>query len=373
MIPINVPVIGEEEKREVLKVLESCLLTHKTGEGPYVKRFEAAFKSYVGCREAVALNSGTAALHSALLSLGVKPGDEVIVPSFTFTSTAEVVLLAGATPVFADIEGETYCVNPESIKRNLTKRTKAIIPVHLFGLPAEMDRIIEIARENDLKVISDSAQAHGAEYKGKKIGSMADISCFSFYATKNMTCGEGGMCTTNSEEIAEIIRMIRSHGEREAYETVTLGHNYRLSEVLAAIGYIQTLKLPSLLEKRRRNARVLTEELENVEGIKTPYVPNHCKHAFYLYTVRVRDRKTRDRLVAELKLKGVGASIYYEKPLHTLKFFRERCKLNHELVETEEASKTVLQLPIHPKVSDEQIKEIAEAVKSIMKSFKGFP
>ncbi len=368
-IPINIPVIGDEEKKEVIKVLESKILTHKTGSGPYVQKFEEAFRKFVGAKYAVALNSGTSALHAALLSAGIKRGDEVIVPSFTFSATAEAVLLTGATPIFADINPKTYCIDPSQLKELVTKKTKAVIPVHLYGLPSEMNEIREFAEENNLVVIGDAAQAHGAEYRGVKIGNTADIECFSFYATKNITCGEGGMCITNREEYFEKIKMIRSHGEKEPYLTVMIGHNYHLSELSAALGYVQTLKLPKILSRRRENASLFTEELEETEALDVPFVPSYISHAWYLYTLKVKDNRLRDFLFKKLRGEGVGVGKYYEKPLHTIDFFKKRSKIPKELKNTVNVSSRILQLPVHPEVSKEQVLFIAEKVKNFLKKF----
>ncbi|MEM2250399.1 MAG: DegT/DnrJ/EryC1/StrS aminotransferase family protein, partial [Candidatus Bathyarchaeia archaeon] len=239
MIPINAPQIGEEEIEAVAKVLKSGILTHALGAGPMVKKFEEEFARFVEAKHAIAVNSGTAALHMALAAAGVKQGDEVVLPSFTFVATAETVVLAGARPVFVDINPETYNVSPEAVEKALTKKTKAVIAVDLYGSPADLKPIREIADKHGLKVIEDAAQAHGAVYKGKPVGSFADVACWSFYASKNMTTGEGGMVTTNDDEIAGTLRLIRSHGEKEKYKSVLLGHNYRMPEIEAAIGIVQ--------------------------------------------------------------------------------------------------------------------------------------
>jgi perosamine synthetase len=244
MIPVNIPLLGKEEKEAVMKVLDSGMLTQKAGRGPMVSEFEKKFANYVKVKDAIATNSGTAALHAALLALNLKPSDEVIVPSFTFVATASVVLHVGAKPVFVDIDPEIYAMDPHEVKKKITPNTKAIIPVHLFGHPADMDALKELTKARSIKVIEDACQAHGATYKGRQVGSIGDLACFSFYPSKNMTTGEGGMVTTNDDDIAEAIRTIINHGEKEAYQTVRLGHNFRMPEVSAAIGTVQIDKLP---------------------------------------------------------------------------------------------------------------------------------
>ncbi|MDI6691024.1 MAG: DegT/DnrJ/EryC1/StrS family aminotransferase, partial [Candidatus Bathyarchaeota archaeon] len=261
MIPINAPLIGNEEIETVTKVLKSGILTHALGAGPAVKKFEEAFAKYAEAKNAIAVNSGTAALHLAMAGAGIKAGDEVILPSFTFTATAEAIVMVGAKPIFVDIKPETFNISPQKIEKAITKKTKALVPVDLYGLPVNMKPIREIADKHALLIIEDAAQAAGATYKGKPPGAFADITCWSLYATKNITTGEGGVVTTNNEEIAEKIRIMRSHGEKEKYKSVMLGYNYRMPEIEAAIGLVQLQKLPKFLAKRRQNAKKLTEKL----------------------------------------------------------------------------------------------------------------
>jgi dTDP-4-amino-4,6-dideoxygalactose transaminase len=279
MIPINKPSLTYEEVRAVVRVLRSGILTSKSGSGPNVLHFEAVFSKFVGTRYAAAMNSGTAALHAALLAAGVGEGDEVVVPSLTFVATAEAVVLTGAKPVFVEIDPNTYCIDPEEIEAALTSRTKAVIPVHLYGLTGDMDRIMGVAKNNHLVVIEDAAQAHGAEYKGRQAGSLGDMACFSFYGSKNMVTGEGGMVTTNSSEYNETLRHLRNHGEARRYQSTMLGHNYRMPEMEAALGAVQLMKLPEFVESRRRNAAYLMEKLKSVDPLQLPTVPATCVHA----------------------------------------------------------------------------------------------
>lgn len=362
MIPINAPQIGEEEIEAVTKVLKSGILTHGLGAGPMVKKFETEFANFVGAKYAVAVNSGTAALHSALMAMGVGKGDEVILPSFTFVATAEVVALVGAKPVFVDINPETYNIVPELIEKAVTKRTKAIIPVDLYGLSADMKPIRKIADKHGLFIIEDAAQAHGATYNGKPPGTFADVACWSFYASKNMTTGEGGVATTNNEEIVERLRLIRNHGEKDKYVSVSVGYNYRMPEIEAAIGCVQLKKLPNFLAKRRENAKKLTEKLGEAKKLQLPNEPKGYTHSWYLYTVRIRDaeKTQRDKIVEELKRKGIGAEVYYATPIHLMPYYRKigKCRLP----ETEKASNQVFSLPVHPSVTDSQISFIGETV-----------
>ena len=247
MIPINMPKIGEEEVQAVVKVLRSGMLTSGLGAGPMVTEFEKNFAKFAGVKHAVAVNTGTAALHSAIAAVGVKQGDEVILPSFTFVATAEAVVLAGAKPVFADIDAETYNLSPSAAEKSITKKTKAILPVDLYGFSADIYRIHEIADKHGLALVEYAAQAHGATYAGKPAGCFADAACWSLYASKNITTGEGGVITTENDQIAETLRMIRTHGEKAKYASLILGNNYRMSEIQAAIGNVQSEKLPSFL------------------------------------------------------------------------------------------------------------------------------
>jgi dTDP-4-amino-4,6-dideoxygalactose transaminase len=362
MISINAPQIGKEEIDAVVKVLKSGILTSGLGAGPKVVEFENAFAKYVKAKHAVALNSGTAALHSALAAAGVKAGNEVILPSFTFVATAEVVVFNRAKPVFVDINPETYTISPRAVEKTITKKTKAIMPVDLYGMPADVQPIREIADKHGLKIIEDAAQAHGAAYKGKPPGAFADAACWSFYGSKNMTTGEGGMMTTNSAEIAEIPRYIRSHGEKKKYESLMLGHNYHMPEMAAAIGVEQLKKLPQFVAKRRRNAKKLSENLERTKSLQLPTEPEGFKCSYYLYTVQLKNakREKRDGLVGKLKQKGIDAFVCYVNPIHLMPYYRKLGK--YQLPETEKASARVFSLPVHPGVTAEQIDFISDSV-----------
>jgi perosamine synthetase len=367
MIQINSPQIGKEEIEAVVKVLKSGVLTHGLGAGPTVTKFERGFAKFVKARHAIAVNTGTAALHLALKGAGVKSGDEVILPSFTFVSTAEVVVLAGAKPVFVDIDPETYNISTEKIEETITKKTKAVMPVDLYGLSADMQHVKEIADKHGLFVIEDAAQAHGAVYKGKPPGAFADAACWSFYASKNMTTGEGGMITTNNDEMAENWRFMRSHGEKEKYRSVMLGHNYHMLEMAAAMGCVQLQKLPDFVAKRRENAGRLTEILRNAKSLQLPTEPKGYEHSWYLYTTRRKDAKEaeRDRIVEELRTKEIEAYVCYRNPIHLMPYYSSFGK--YRLPETEKASRRVFSLPVHPGVTAEQIDFIGQTVLRLLK------
>jgi len=367
MISINMPQIGEQEIEAVVNVLKSGLLTAHPGNGPAVKQFETEFGKFVNAKHAIAVNNGTAALHLALLAAGVTSGDDVIIPSFTFTATAEAVVLTGAKPVFVDIGPNTYNIDPRKIEDAISAETKVIIPVDLYGLPADVQAVNEIAQKHNLTVVEDAAQAHGAVYKKEPVGCFADMACWSFYATKNMTTGEGGMITTNHDEYAERLRCMRMHGEKEGYKSIMLGHNYRMPEIEAALGCVQLRKLPEFLDKRRKNARLLTEKLGEVGRLELPEEPRDRKHSWYLYTVRLlnADAEIRDGILDELRKRFIGATVYYRTPIHLMPYYRQYGE--RRLPETERAAEQVFSLPVHPGVSLEQIDYIADSVKRVIR------
>jgi len=366
LIRINQPFLGKEEIDSVVDVLRSGVLTDKSGMGPRVLEFERSFAKFLGAKHAVALMNGTAALHAALLAADVGPGDEVILPSFTFVGAANAVLLTGATPVFADIDKETYCLRLDSVEEALTRKTKAILPTDMYGLPADTSGFMDFAHGKGIVVIEDAAQAHGALLNGKKVGSIAEMTCFSFYAGKNMTTGEGGMVTTNDDEHAHALRMIRSHGEQRPYWTVRIGHNYHMTEVCAAIGHAQLKKLPAFLERRRKNAEIASEKLGMSGKLILPRELDGFKHSWYLYTVRLRgvNAAKRNKIVDRLWSKNIEAGVYYSSPVHSTPLYREgNVARRGRLPETEKASRQVFSLPVHPRVSDGDVEYIAETLR----------
>lgn len=369
-IRINQPCIGKEELRAVEEVLLSGVLTDKNGMGPRVMEFERAFAKFVGVKHAIAVSSGTAALHAALLAVGVKAGDEVVMPSFTFSATAEAAVLCGAKPVFADIDPDSLSINADTVSRVLSNRTKAIIPVHLYGQPVDMGPILEIARERGIAVIEDAAQAHGASLGGRMAGSMGDMGCFSFYGAKNMTTGEGGMITTNDDDYAEALRAIRTHGESRPYWTIRLGHNYRMTEIAAAIGLVQLQKLPDMLRRRRENAERLSEALSMIGKLSAPRGPEGGSNSWYVYTVRFvgANAGRRNKLVEKLRSKNIDAQVYYETPVHLMPFYMERFDLRMgALPETEKASRQVFSLPVHPMVAPDDIEYMADTLRRLVR------
>ncbi len=351
MIPIAKPWIGEEEKREVEKVLDSGMLA----SGEWVKRFEKEFSEYIGVKEALATTSGTQALILALESIGVR-GSEVLVPSFTFIASATSIIRAGGKPVFVDVDERTYNIDPEDVRKKITPKTKAIMPVHLYGQAANMDEIMEIAEENDLYVIEDAAQAHGAEWRGKKAGSIGHIAAFSFYPTKNMTTGEGGMVTTNDEELAHKVAMLRNHGQTERYLHTSLGWNFRMTNIAAAIGLVQLHKLDRANEIRRNNAKYYDEML--YDYVITPYVDERAKHIYHQYTIRVHNR---EKLIELFKKEGIGFGIYYPRGNHEQPIMQE-LGYTAKLPVTEKLCKEVISIPVHPLITEEDREKIVETI-----------
>jgi len=355
MIPIAKPLLGEEEILAVKKVIESGIIA----SGPMVEEFEKRFADFVGTKYAVATTSGTTALHLALLTLGIKKGDEVIVPSFSFIATANSILFCNAKPVFCDVNLQTFNIDYERIKGLITKKTKAIMPVHLYGQSADMNPIQDIAEKHDIYLIGDAAQAHGAKYYGKMVGSFGNVECFSFYPTKNITTGEGGMLTTNSSEIAERASSIRNHGRQKTkwgYEHGVLGYNYRMTDLAAALGLVQLKHLPNFNKKRQENAKFLNKNLKNVE---TPYVLLNVEHVYHQYTIKCKDRNS---LIENLKKNEIGFGVYYPKPLH----FYEHLKrfLHSDLKNSEYCAKSVLSLPVHPAIERKDLEKIVQVVNS---------
>jgi len=357
------PIIGDAEVNAVAEVLKNGPLTNALGKGPKVTAFEKEFAEFANVSYSIAVNTGTSALHLAIVSAGVKPGDEVILPSFTFVATAEAVVMAGGKPVFVDIDPRSFNINPNKIEEKITPNTKVIMPVDLFGLPADLTPIRKIAIDHDITIVEDAAQAHGAKYSGKPVGMLANATCWSFYASKNMTTGEGGIITTNNDEIAKSLRMLRSHGEKSKYSSLTMGYNYRMSEMQAALGLVQLGKLPSFVAKRTANAKKLTHLLSKEKRLELPYNSEVMTSSWNLYTVKLKDstEKERDKLVKTLRTKEIGAAVYYINPIHLMPFYRENFGM-YNLPETEEAAKKVFSLPVHPGLQDSQVEYIAQTL-----------
>jgi len=354
MIPIAKPLLGKEEIDAVTKVLNSGMIA----QGPKVEEFELAFSEYAGCEYAAAVNSGTAALHVALLAHGIGKEDEVITSPFTFIATANSILYTGAKPVFADIEPDTYNIDPEKIQERITSKTKAIMPVHLYGHSADMKAIMEIAEDRGLVVIEDACQAHGAECLGKKVGSFG-TGAFSFYPTKNMTTSEGGMITTNEKEVAEKSKMIRAHGSKVRYLHEMLGFNLRMTDIAAAIGLVQLEKLDGFNAARQKNAAMLSAGLKDISGVVPAVTKTGCTHVFHQYTIRA---EKREELAAFLKEKEIGTGIHYPIPIHKQPYYME-LGYRDSLPISEKAAEEVLSLPVHPALSREDVQKIVKATR----------
>jgi perosamine synthetase len=359
MINIARPVMGEEEKAAVMAVLESGQLA----QGSVVADFERAFAQYCGVKHAIATSNGTTALHVALLAHGIGPGDEVITSPFTFIASANTVLYVGAKPVFVDIDPVSFNIDVDMIEEAITGRTKAIMPVHLFGNMAEMGRIMEIAERHGLLVIEDAAQAHGADEGGKRAGSWA-TGCFSFYPTKNITTGEGGMVTTNDDCVADRARLVRSHGMRKRYYHEMMGFNFRMTNIHAAIGMAQMPKLEGFYERRIANAAYLSERLPH-DRVRVPSIRPNTRHVFHQYTVRVLSPYDRDSVREQLAAAGVGSEIYYPVPVHKQQVYADLGYEEQSFPEAERAAAEVLSLPVHPGLSQDDLDTIVSAVKAV--------
>jgi perosamine synthetase len=361
VIPIAHPDIGPEEIEAVTAVMAGGNLA----QGPKVAEFEEAFAEFLDVKHAVAVNSGTAALHASLLAAGIGPGDEVITSSFSFIASGNSILYAGATAVFADIRDTDFNINPAAVEAAISPRTKAIMPVHLFGQPCDMDALNDICRRKGLILIEDACQSHGATFRGRCVGTFG-TGCFSFYPTKNMTTGEGGVITTNNEEIADKARLIRTHGMKSRYHHDVLGYNYRLTDLGAAIGLAQLEKLVSFNDKRYQNAMFLNEQLAGITGLVTPAVLYDRTHVYHQYTVRITPEFAvpRDAFVEALEERGIGSGVYYPIPIHKQKVYSD-LGYKTPLPVTERMAAEVVSLPVYPKVSQADLAAIAAAVKEI--------
>lgn len=355
MILIAKPQIDEAEIKAVSDVLRSGMIA----QGQRVADFEEAFAEFCDVEHAVALNSGTAALHAALLAYDIGPGDEVITSPFSFVATANSVLFTGARPVFADIRPDTFNIDPELVAEKITPRTKAIMPVHLYGQSADMDALTDLADDHDLLLIEDACQAHGATYKGKKVGSFG-TGAFSFYPTKNMTTSEGGMLTTHSKDIADKVKMIRAHGSVQRYLHEMLGYNLRMTDICAAIGLVQLQKLEAYTKKRQANAEKLSHGLKGAKKIVCPTVKKECEHVFHQYTIRTT---ARDELAAHLNSNGIGTGVHYPLPIHMQPYYKG-LGYKDSMPHSEKASREVLSLPVHPQLSNEDLDHIIKTIKA---------
>ncbi len=377
MIPIAKPYLDKEEQEAVQEVLQSGMLA----EGKVARDFEKEFAEYVGTKYATVTTNGTTALSTALEAMDIQPGDEVITTPFTFIASANTIAMIGAIPIFVDIKLDTYNIDPELIEKAITEKTKAIMPVHIFGSPCDMKHIMEIAEKHDLKVIEDACQAHGAQFNGKKIGSIGHVAAFSFYATKNMMTGEGGMITTNDEDIYENALMIKNHGRsrKGGYSHYRIGYNYRMLDVVSALGRVQLKRLPKAIEQRQRNARLYNELLQDVSEIQPQQMEKGGTSAYHIYAPRLySDKITRDEMIQKLKEHDIGSRSVYALPCHkqdtylNIKEWRWAKFVNYpdysslNLPNSEEVGNVHFDIPVHPAVTEEQVQYIASTIKQIL-------
>lgn len=373
-LPFAKPSIGEDEINEVIDTLKSGWLSI----GPKTQKFEKKLEDYIGCNYVVALNSCTAALHLSLLGLDIGKNDEVITTPFTFAATANTIINVGAKPVFADIRADTYNINPDEIVKKITSKTRAIIPVHYGGQPCEMDEIIKIAKEHDLYVIEDAAHAIGAKYKNKKIGTIGDVTCFSFYAIKNITTGDGGAIATNNKKLSEKIRKLSLHGINKNawnrysskgnwyYEVEYPGYKYNLTDIQSAIGLVQLPKLDNFIERRREISEMYNHGFEKNDAITTPFTSKDVYHAKHLYPILVNGLNiNRNDFIEELKEMNIGTSVHFI-PMHYHPFYKKTFKYKKgDFPITENVFKNLISLPLYPDMSNANVNYVIKCVKKI--------
>lgn len=358
-IPISKPNVGEREIAAISEVIRSGMIA----QGPKVQEFERRFAEYHGVKHAIASTNGTTALQMAMLANGIGAGDEVIIPSFSFFATASSILFTGAKPVFADIDPETFNLDPAAAEFVITEKTKAIMPVHLYGQAADMPAFEALAKKHGLILLEDAAQSHGAKLDGRFVGTWG-TSGFSFYPTKNMTTCEGGMLTTQDDEVAERARMIRNHGMSQQYLHEMVGFNFRMTDLMAAIGLIQLDNLPKWTAIRNNNASYYNETLKNV--IK-PLVRDNATHVYHQYTIRMPDGVDRDEVMKQIQAKGVGVRVYYPLPIHRQPIFEKMGGYeNIDLPQTEKATREVMSLPIHPLLTEAERERVAQVINEVI-------
>lgn len=364
MIPISTVRLGQDVTDRVLDVLRSGVIA----QGPVVAEFEREFARLCGVEHAVAVNNGTTALVASLEALELGADDEVVTSPFTFAATLNAILEAGAAVRFADITLDDFCIDPDAVTDRITGRTRVIMPVHLYGQAADMAPIAEAADAHGLSIVEDAAQAHGATYRGTPVGGYG-LGCFSFYATKNLTTGEGGIITTNDASLADRLRVLRNQGMRARYEYEMAGHNYRLTDLQAALVLPQLADYPQQLSIRRRNAAGLIERLSEVEGLRLPRQLPEREHVWHQFTVLLPEGVERERFVESLSRRGVGSGIYYPRLVHDYEIYRghPRVHIDHTPRAAEAAARCV-SLPVHPGVSESDLDVIATAVREAVES-----
>lgn len=364
-IPVNEPLISDESKKNVLEALETGWIS---SAGKFVSLFEEKFANYLGVKHAIAVTNGTAALHVTLVALEVREGDEVIVPAFTMAATWMAVLYVGATPVFVDCEKDTYNIDPSLIEEKITSKTKAIIPVHIYGHPVDMDPILNLAKEHKIFIIEDAAEAHGAEYKGKKCGSMGDINCFSFYGNKIVTTGEGGMITTDNDDLAYRARKIKDlyHSDKKRFIHEHIGFNYRMTNVQAAIGCGELEHIEEYLDKKIAMANLYTSLLKDIAGVKLPVTKDYAKNVFWMYAILIEEtfKMSRDEVRTKLKERGVDTRDFFYAPGEQ-PVLKQYLKKGDIFPNTERVSRIGLYLPSGLAITQDQIRRVAEQIKSL--------
>ncbi|NMC04196.1 MAG: DegT/DnrJ/EryC1/StrS family aminotransferase [Candidatus Lokiarchaeota archaeon] len=358
---MKVPVVQLGLDEQTVKDAAEVLKSGMWADGKNVKALEEEFARYIGAKHARAVNNGTAALICALYGVGIKPGDEVLVPSFTFIATSNTILECGAKPVFVDVDRGTFNMSVEDAKKKVTKKTRAIMPVHLYGLSVDMDGLKEIATKNNLKIIEDACQAHGAGYKGKKVGGIGDVAAFSLYPTKNMVCGgEGGIVTTNDDEVMNRVKLYANHGQAQKYVHASIGFNFRMQEVNGVIARASLKLLDANNKKRQENAAFYNAAFKGVSQVETPIVPAGYEHVYHQYTLKV---KNRDKLAQHLQKNEIGYGIHYGIPIHEQQSMKS-AGITARLPVTEALAKEVISLPVHPLLSREQLDFVAKTIKS---------
>ncbi len=365
-IPLVKPTFSQKDADDISRVLKSGYVRM----GPYTKEFEEKFAARVGARYAYAVSNGTAALHCAYLST-LKPGDEVIAPAFTFIATISTVLYSNAKPVLADVDPDTFLLDPERVKEKITSKTRALAPVHLFGNSCDMRALTEIAEDHRLTIINDCAQAHGTEYDGRDLGSWPDVSCYSFYPTKTMTTGEGGMVTTDDPELNRLGSLIRSHGDDGRYHHVVLGLNYRITDIMSAIGLNQLAELDEFLSKRRKNAKILLNGLSHIDSVKPQKVTPRTNPSYSYFSVALdssRLRCSRDDFMKALQAENIDCGVHYPASLTEQPIVKQLLKPKPCPV-SEDLSTRIMSLPMHPYLSEADLEKVVEGVEKVAKHY----
>lgn len=361
IIPLVKPFFSTDEENAVKEVLRSGIVA----SGPKTKEFEEKFAEYIGVKYAIAVTNGTVALDVSLKLLNIGLGDEVVTSSFSFISSGNCILFQNAKPVFADIDPATFNIDPEDVAEKITSKTKAIIPIHIFGQPANMDALQEVCEDKNIHLVEDAAQAHGAEYHKRKIGSIGKIGCFSFYATKNMTSGEGGMITTNDKKLAEKARLLINHGQTQKYQHDILGYNYRMNDICSAVGIVQLKKIEEFNKKRIENANLLCKGIEKINGLSCPVTMENIKHVFHQYVIKIEENYHQERveLIKKLTKKGIGVAVHYPMPIYKQNLYQKLGYAENKCPKTEKICSKVLSIPVHPLVKKSDINYILENLK----------